>query len=339
MFSRNRRDTLAVLASTEREARCSMGDVHFFGDAVATIAGINIGGTTTSVVGGLPDGTILSRWSAPTSTQNGEALLSAVIDAVRAVAPSARRIGVAVGGPLDVVQGVVTAAPHLPGLWGLPLRDRLAGALDATVAVHHDAAACALAEWRWGPDAGRDLAYLTCGTGFGAGLVLGGRVRYGADGRSPEIGHVRFRTDGPSIFGKPGCFEGYGSANALALLAAWRAPDRFAGATPLHVVNEAREGEAVARWALRENEHAVGAACALLADLLALDAIVLGTLALYLGAAWVERVIETFRGEALAQSTAHCTIRAAMPDVQDRSALAAALGGADGVPVVIAPRS
>ena len=38
----------------------------------------------------------------------------------------------------------------------------------------------------WGPNAGGDLAYLTCGTGFGVGLMLDGKVRYAPDGRTPE---------------------------------------------------------------------------------------------------------------------------------------------------------
>lgn len=208
----------------------------------------------------------------------------------------------------------------------MALRDRLAAELDLPVGMHHDAAACALAEWRWGPDAGADgLAYLTCGTGFGTGLVLGGRVRYGGDGSSPEIGHVRYRDDGPAIFGKPGCFEGYGSANALALLAEWRDPERFGGTTPERVVGAARAGDETAAWALQANERAVGAACALLADLLALDVIVLGSLALHLGPAWLERVRGGFAAEALATNAERCRIRPAMADVQDRSALAAAL--------------
>ena len=41
-----------------------MGEIEFLGDRTATIAGINIGGTNTTVVGGLEDGTIVSRWSA-----------------------------------------------------------------------------------------------------------------------------------------------------------------------------------------------------------------------------------------------------------------------------------
>ncbi len=302
-----------------------MPEVRILDERPATLVGINIGGTNTTVVGGLDDGTIVSRWSAPTAADDGDLLIESVVAAAHAAGPNAKCAGVAVGGPLNVRDGVITEAVHLPGLHGMPLRDRLSEALDLPVGLHHDAAACALAEWRWGPNAGVDgLAYLTCGTGFGTGLVINGRVRYAPDGRTPEIGHIRYRDDGPPIFGKPGCYEGYASANALALLLLYRDPG-FPAATPAQVVNEVRERNPAAVWALRSNERAVGSACAMLADLLVLDVIVLGTLATYLGPPWIEAVKRVFREEALEVNADACLIRSAMPDVQDRSALAAAL--------------
>jgi glucokinase len=245
---------------------------------------------------------------------------------VKDVAPHAKRLGVAVGGPLDVAKGIITAAVHLPGLHGIALRDRLEASTGLPVTLHHDAAACALAEWRWGPNAGSDgLAYLTCGTGFGVGLVVDGKVRYARDGRTPEIGHVRFRDEGPPIFGKPGCYEGYASANALGLLMRWRMP-HLPAATPAQVVDEARNGNTDARWVLAANEQAVGAACAMLADLLVLDVIVLGTLATYLGEPWIAAVRDVFAAEALDVNVERCVLRSPIPDIQDRGALAAALG-------------
>lgn len=191
--------------------------------------------------------------------------------------------------------------------------------------LHHDAAACALAEWRWGPDRGaHGIAYLTCGTGFGTGLVLDGRARYGSDGRSCEIGHVRYAGDGPAMFEKPGCYEGYGSAQALALLARWHFPQRFAGVAPSTIAELAATGDPGARWAVETNAAAVAAACALLADLLALDVIVLGSLAGYLGDPWVEAVQRAYAPEVLPLNRTACRVRPAIPDVQDRSGLAAA---------------
>ncbi len=302
-----------------------MSEVTILDDRTATLVGINIGGTTTTVVGGLDDGAIVARWGAPTQAMDGDLLIDAIVSAAHAVAPHARAAGVAVGGPLNVRDGIITAAVHLPGLHGVPLRDRLRDALGIPIGLHHDAAACALAEWRWGPNAGVDgLAYLTCGTGFGTGLILNGRVRYAPDGRTPEIGHIRYRDEGPPIFGKPGCYEGFASANALALLLAFRDP-AIPVATPVQVINEVRERNPHAIWALRENERAVGMACAMLADLLVLDVIVLGTLATYLGAPWIAAVKDVFREEALDVNADACVIRSAMPDVQDRSGLAAAV--------------
>ena len=291
----------------------------------ALLAGVNVGGTTTSVVLGTPGGTMLQRRAWPTQARDGDALYAAVVIALREIAGDARAIGVAIGGPMDARTGVVISAPHLPGMHGFRLGERLRADLGKPVAVHHDAAACALAEVRWGTDRGvGGLAYLTCGTGFGAGIVIDGRARYGTRGFSAELGHVRYRDDGPDVFGKPGSFESYGAASALPKLARLRDAS-FSATTGAEVAERAAHGDPTAQGALDENAAAVGAACALLADLLVLDVIVLGSLATYLGEPWIARVREIFAREALPDNVASCTLRAPSLDaVQDLSGLAAA---------------
>ena len=91
----------------------------------------------------------------------------------------------------------------------------------------------------------------------------------------------------------------------------YRRPKQFPIATPVQVIDEVRRNNPDAKWALSENERAVGTACAMLADLLALDCIVLGTLAAYLGDAWVARVRDYFRDEALAVNADTCARSAA----------------------------
>ena len=142
-------------------------------DRCAELVGVNVGGTTTSVVCGTGEGVVLGRRAWPTQARDGEALFGALVHAIRDVAPDAGTIGVAIGGPMDARTGEILSPPHLPGMHGFPLGARLRAALKRPVHVHHDAAACALAEYRWGADRGaHGIAYLTCGTGFGAGLVL-----------------------------------------------------------------------------------------------------------------------------------------------------------------------
>jgi glucokinase len=290
------------------------------------LAGVNVGGTTTSVVLGTADGMILERRAWPTQAQDGEALYAAVVDALRAFARDAGAIGVAIGGPMDARTGVVISAPHLPGMHGFRLGERLRADMRKPIAVHHDAAACALAEVRWGADRGvSGLGYLTCGTGFGAGIVIDGRARYGSLGFSPELGHVRYRDGGPDVFGKPGCFESYGAASALPKLARLHDPS-FSATTGAEVAARAVRGDPIAKAALEDNAAAVGAACALLADLLVLDVIVLGSLATYLGEPWVASVRKRFAAEALPDHASSCTLRAPSLDaVQDLSGLAASL--------------
>jgi len=128
-------------------------------DAIRTdgrIAGVNVGGTTTSVVLGTTDGTILNRHAWPTQSRDGEALFAAIVSAIAGVAPDASAIGVAIGGPMDMRTGTLIAPVHLPGMNGFPLLARLRDTFASPVTVHHDAAACALAEYRWGADRGAD---------------------------------------------------------------------------------------------------------------------------------------------------------------------------------------
>jgi glucokinase len=288
-------------------------------------AGVNVGGTNSSVVLGTPDGTILDRRTWPTQARDGAALYASIVEALREIASDAHAVGVAVGGPMDAHHGIVIGTPHLPGLNGFPLGERLRADFGAPVTVHHDAAACALAEYRWGADRGAGgLAYLTCGTGFGAGIVIDGRARYGTRGFSSELGHIRYRDDGPNVFGKPGCFESYGAASILPALGRRHDP-AFDATTGLEVAERAARGDAIARAALDDNAAAVGAACAMLADLLILDVIVLGSLGAYLGEPWIARVRKTFAREALPENVAACTLRApSLENVQDLSGLAAA---------------
>ncbi len=239
--------------------------------------------------------------------------------------PSA--IGAAVGGPMDGKNGIILGPPNLPGWDCVPLADQLTHAFNLPVRVEHDAAACALAEYLWGakPVAER-LAYLTCGTGFGVGLIIDGKPYYGAKGTPPEIGHVRYQDDGPVAFGKRGCFEAFSSMPALQRLAAWKFPERWGANPPTPKELDAfilqNDPDALAILAL--HARAVGDSVALLVDLLGADRILLGSASRYLGETWVEMV----RQRAKSQTGYWTSFDVAAPSLGDRlqdcSALAAA---------------
>lgn len=293
--------------------------------------GWDIGGTKSAAIVGTPDGHIVARIPWPSQAQRGpDAMIADFLDAAFRLRQDypITAVGVAVGGPLDADQGIVLGPPNLPGWNNIPLRQRLTQALNLPIRVVHDAAACALAEHFWGAGRGvSHLAYLTCGTGFGAGLILGGKVYQGAGGLSPEIGHFQLRPDGPVAFGVRGSAEAYCSAQALAGLAVWLYPSRFAhqALTPADIAALAAAADPDAVRILQTSACAVGDICALLSDLLRLEMIVIGSLATYLGDIWLNQVRSRLAEKSLDGGHRCRIVPAGLADrLQDCSALAAA---------------
>jgi fructokinase len=107
-----------------------------------------------------------------------------------------------------------------PGWEGTDVVKPLRDAFGIPVSLDTDVNAAALAEWRRGAGVGtRSLAYITVGTGIGAGYVVGGALLRG-DGH-PEFGHIRVPHD-PNLDGFEGacryhrdCLEGLASGEAL----------------------------------------------------------------------------------------------------------------------------
>ena len=161
-------------------------------------------------------------------------------------------VGVACPGPLMPSAGIVVKAPTL-GWTDYPLRDTLARALNCRVLVENDANAAAYGEYRYGAGRGCDnMAYVTISTGVGCGLILGGRIVYGAHEGAGELGHLHMQDDGePCVCGRHGCLEAYASGTGIAAIARRGALRR---GIPLEeadkldaraVAQKAREGDAI----------------------------------------------------------------------------------------------
>ena len=102
-------------------------------------------------------------------------------------------------------------------------------------------------------------------------------------------------------------------------------PDHFAEPIDTARLAELAEtGDAKAREVLMESARRTGQLCSLLADLLAPEVIVLGSLARYLPAWWGEEIVASFRRESLEINSRHTRIvPAALGEkLQDLSAIA-----------------
>ncbi len=299
---------------------------------VKTYLGLDIGGTKSAAIIGDSSGTLIDRSEWPSNAKSGHDKMidEIIVNAMKMKSkyPGICSIGVSIGGPLDAKNGIIQSPPNLPGWDNIPLKKILKEKFSLPIHVDHDAGACALAEYYWG--AAKDLhsvAYLTCGTGFGIGLVIDGNIYYGAHGHNCEIGHARYADDGPTAFGKAGCFESYCAGSSLGRIASWKFPSVWPNApTSEEIGRLAEAGNYEALQVVEINAHAVGRACSLIADMLYPDMIILGSLANHLGKRWIDKVKSVFRDEVLPDARKVCKIAPSVlgKKLQDYSAIAAA---------------
>lgn len=79
---------------------------------------------------------------------------------------------------------------------------------EAMVVVENDANSQTLGEFEQGPyGAGDDLVFMSIGTGMGAGVILGGKLRRGSQNMCGEIGYISFLQDYVSNKKNPGWLE------------------------------------------------------------------------------------------------------------------------------------
>jgi len=250
-----------------------------------SIIGIDIGGTKCGVSRQGPAGSI--ERATTFATTGLDETIHRICRAVAKLSPGERPVfGIACGGPLDSRTGLVLSPPNLPGWDEVPICELLTDYFGGRAFLMNDANACALAEWRSGAGRGtRNMVYLTCGTGMGAGLILDGRLYEGTNGNAGEVGHVRLSARGPVGFGKPGSFEGFCSGGGIARAARAAARRGKCGAfgaaaveavTARHVARAARAGDEAALRVFAESGRRLGQALAILVDVLNPDMIVLG---------------------------------------------------------------
>lgn len=151
---------------------------------------VELGGTKTLVAVGNGEG-ILGE---TLRFETGEDPIQ-VVDAVVAFfcRHDLSSVGIASFGPLELRPGhdnfgSILATPKA-GWSNFNLVSAIGGALGVAVAINTDVNCAALAEGRWGASLGlEDHAYITVGTGIGAGIVLGGKLVHGL--AHPEFGHI-----------------------------------------------------------------------------------------------------------------------------------------------------
>ena len=192
--------------------------------------GIDIGGTKCAATLGESEAEnikIAAKERFETPARNPQETIKKLFEATDAIlkeknlsAADIAAFGISCGGPLDSKRGIIQNPPNLPAWDNIKICDAFSERYGVPCGLQNDANACALAEWKFGAGRGfDDIAFLTFGTGLGAGLILDGRLYCGANDNAGEIGHIRLGKFGPVGYGKRGSFEGFCSGAGIAKIA------------------------------------------------------------------------------------------------------------------------
>ena len=296
--------------------------------------GIDIGGTKCAVIlGNVTDSASLSdiivdKRSFPTDPARGwqavtEEILSAgdaLLAANGLTAADVRAAGISCGGPLDSRRGLILSPPNLPDWDNVPITHIIGEHFDCPAVVQNDANACAVAEWKFGAGKGlKNMIFLTCGTGMGAGLILDGRLYAGTNDMAGEVGHIRLAEDGPVGYGKAGSFEGFCSGGGIKrlgerMMAQAKAQSRDSALftepnlSARTIALAAKAGDSLAKEIYHESAKRLGQALAILIDVLNPEAIVIGSIYTRDTALFRETVLDVIKDEALSSAADVCKI-------------------------------
>lgn len=255
-------------------------------DDAALVLGIDVGAryvrTELADLNGRPVEELTLRLERPRARDVAAALRALA----RRVGDRLERVELAVlGSPgvIDPATGVVTAAPNIEGWDGLVVRQLAGDALGVPVVVENDVNLAAMGERRAGGGRGVDsFAYLTIGSGIGAGIVIHGRLHRGVRGAAGEVGFLPVGED-PFAAGSPG---GGGAMEAqLSSRALVAAAERLAETTPTSVpapfdvealFAAARVGDELGRAVVRYAARATAVCIAGLTSVVDLELVLLG---------------------------------------------------------------
>ena len=318
------------------------------------VIGIDIGGTKLATVVADKDGNILQKVRKPTESEKGPRhavqLLLGMVDEVLDLAELRREhisgIGVSCGGPLDTKTGIIYSPPNLPGWDALPLKEMIESEFHIPTIIENDANAGALAEARFGGGRGYDyVLYMTMSTGIGGGIVANGVIYHGANDSAGEVGHQILLPDGPLCgCGQHGCLEALCSGPSIARRAQEAITDQphtsilaladgqIDRVRSEHVLQAAREGDALAIALVEETAYYMGWGIANLVNILNPQIVLLGTIAVAAGDLLLDPIRRTVTEMAMQRPLESVKIMPAElgDSIGDLAAISLVIGNSDG---------
>jgi glucokinase len=258
-------------------------------------AGVDLGGTKTAAILGTRNGRILANGTIETLPAQGpqsafDRIAQLLNRLARECGAEPVSIGIGLPGLVDFEQGIIEFLPNLPSGWrGFAAAKYLHGCTGLQTFLLNDARLAALGERQFGSAHRRDnILVVTIGTGIGGGLILDGRLRFGACGAAGEIGHQTILPDGEKCgCGSRGCLETLINARTLtaegiSLARAGSAPllaemvqGNWSAITPKEMGIAAQQGDEAVANAIEKAARYLGLGIANAVTLTAVDHVVL----------------------------------------------------------------
>lgn len=290
--------------------------------------GIDIGGTKCAVSLGSLEGEdlkVIEKRRIPTDDPKPYSVLSSLLLLLNSLLADysleygdIKSLGISCGGPLDSRKGIVMSPPNLPTWDNVKVVEFFENHTGIPSYLQNDANACAVAEWKYGAGKGSDsMVFLTFGTGFGAGIILNGRLYSGFHDNAGEIGHVRLTQDGPIGYYKSGSVEGWCSGGGLAQIGKMAVKEELEKGNNPHLLEAAGDidkitAKLIGDLAEKENDQLcidiyhrcaekLGLALSMIIDILDPEIIVIGGIYMRSAGLLTDTFNEVIKQEALSE--------------------------------------
>lgn len=258
------------------------------------VIGADIGGTTVKLGIFTIEGSLKNEWEIPTRLENnGEFILLDIAKSIELKRiemeidkKEVAGLGIGVPGPVGE-DGTVFRCVNL-GWDVFNVAEKCKELTGYDTKVGNDANVAALGEiWKGGGKGYQNAVMVTLGTGVGGGIIVNGKIVYGAQGAGGEIGHIEFNEEETECCGcgKKGCLEQYASATGLVNITKKlmnETPDNHSPLTKLDAItakavcDAARNGDELAWKAIKESMSTLGNALAMIGCVLNPQVFIIG---------------------------------------------------------------
>lgn len=158
------------------------------------VIGIDLGATNLRV--GLVENGLLTEIRNRTLPDDKSVMsvLNVMTEMIEDVDNGATKIGIGVPSVVDSEEGIVYDVQNIPGWEKVHLKDLLEEKTGKDVYLNNDANCFALGEWMYGDGQGKEnMVGLIMGTGFAAGIIIGGKIYEGRNCGAGEFGMIPYK--------------------------------------------------------------------------------------------------------------------------------------------------